>query len=108
MLDIAAGLALDGNKIFVYDSPRQRQIFVDTYVNEGQTAFINSSNGSNLAINNPTNSSTLTDEETVGDIRSNASKIFSSQLRLVTGEDYEFFIKKNPSDLLCNFFPIFL
>lgn len=91
---------INGNKIFVYESPRQRQIFVDTYVNEGQTTFINSGNGSNLTINNPTNSSTLTDEETVEDIRSNASKIFSSQLRLVTSEDYEFFIKKNLANII--------
>jgi hypothetical protein len=91
---------INGNKIFVYDSPRQRQIFVDTYTNQNETTFINTSNGSNLTINNPVNSSTLTDEETVEDIRQNASKLFSSQLRLVTGEDYEFFIKKNLANIV--------
>ena len=91
---------INGNKIFVYDSPRQRQIFVDTYTNQEETTFIDTSNGSNLTINNPVNSSTLTDEETVEDIRQNASKLFSSQLRLVTGEDYEFFIKKNLANIV--------
>ena len=91
---------INGNKLFVHDSPRQRQIFTDTYRNKEQTTFINNKTGSSLAVNNPINSSTLTDEETVADIRKNASKLFSSQLRLVTGEDYEFFIKKNLANIV--------
>ena len=31
---------INGNKIFVYDSPRQRQIFQDTYTNQNDTTFI--------------------------------------------------------------------
>ena len=86
---------INGNKLFVYDSARQRQIFNDTYQNKEQTTFLNSRSGTNLKINNPINSSTLTNAESVEQIRQNASKLFSSQLRLVTGEDYEFFVKKN-------------
>ena len=91
---------INGNKIFVYDSPRQRQIFTDTYINQNDTSFINVDNGSNLSISNPVNSTTLTTEETANQIRENASKSFSSQLRLVTGEDYEFYIKKNLSNVV--------
>jgi|TARA_R110002020_G_scaffold2196_4_gene10157 hypothetical protein len=91
---------INGNKLFVYDSPRQRQIFNDTYTNQDDTVFVNVDNGSNLTISNPVNSTTLTNEETVDQIRENASKSFSSQLRLVTGEDYEFFIKKNLSNVV--------
>ena len=91
---------INGNKIFVYDSPRQRQIFQDTYTNQNDTTFINVDNGSNLTISNPVNSTTLTTEETAEQIRENASKSFSSQLRLVTGEDYEFFINKNLANVV--------
>jgi len=91
---------INGNKIFVYDSPRQRQIFQDTYTNQNDTTFINVDNGSNLTISNPVNSTTLTTEETVEQIRQNASKSFSSQLRLVTANDYEFFINKNLSNVV--------
>ena len=57
-------------------------------------------NGSNLTLSNPVNSTTLTTEETAQQIRENASKSFSSQLRLVTGEDYEFYIKKNLANIV--------
>ena len=92
--------AINGNKLFSYDSARQRGIFNDTYNNKNETTFINNQNGASLTINNPVNSSTLTSEETVDQIRKNASKLFSSQLRLVTGEDYEFFIKKNLTNVI--------
>ena len=91
---------INGNKIFVYDSPRQRQIFNDTYTNQNDTTFLNVDNGSNLTLSNPVNSTTLTTEETAQQIRENASKSFSSQLRLVTGEDYEFYIKKNLANIV--------
>ena len=91
---------INGNKLFVYNSARQQQIFKDTYSNKSQTTFITNQTSSDLLINNPINSSTLTDEETVEDIRKNASKLFSSQLRLVTSEDYEFFVKKNLTNIV--------
>ena len=91
---------INGNKLFVYDSSRQRQIFNDTYQNKDQTTFITNRTGSDLTINNSINSSTLTDSESVANIRRNASKLFSSQLRLVTSDDYEFFIKKNLTDIV--------
>ena len=50
---------------------------------------LNTTNSSLITFNNPLNSSTLSDAETVDQIRENAPKIFSSQLRLVTESDYE-------------------
>tara|TARA_R110001583_G_scaffold57174_1_gene171674 strand:- start:1737 stop:3584 length:1848 start_codon:yes stop_codon:yes gene_type:complete len=91
---------INGNKLFAYDSARWRGIFNDTYNNKDETTFINNQNGSFLTVNNPVPSSTLTSEETVDQIRKNASKLFSSQLRLVTGEDYEFFIRKNLTNVI--------
>ena len=92
--------ALAGKKLFVYESSRQRAIFNDTYLNKDQTTFITTNNSSELTFNNPLDSSTLTDEETVQQIRENAPKVFSSQLRLVTESDYEALISKNLSHVV--------
>ena len=86
---------INGNNLFVYDSTRQRQIFIDTYANKDETSFLNTTNSSFITFNNPLNSTTLSDAETVDQIRENAPKIFSSQLRLVTEGDYESYLNKN-------------
>ena len=91
---------INGNKLFVYDSQRQRQIFNDTFANKNETTFIDNSNSSLLTINNPQNSTSLSDEETVDQIRENAPKVFASQLRLVTESDYESFIERNLSNVV--------
>ena len=91
---------INGNKLFVYDSTRQRQIFTDTYANKDETTFLNTTNSSSVIFNNPLNSSTLSDAETVDQIRENAPRIFSSQLRLVTESDYESYLTKNLANVL--------
>ena len=91
---------INGNKLFVYDSTRQREIFTDTYANKDETTFVNTTNGSSITFNNPLNSSTLSDAETVDQIRENAPKIFSSQLRLVTQGDYESYLNKNLANVI--------
>jgi hypothetical protein len=91
---------INGNNLFVYDSARQRQIFTDTYTNKDETVFLDVANGSFVTFTNPQASSTLAPEETVDQIRDNAPKIFSSQLRLVTSSDYESFIKKNLANVI--------
>ena len=45
--------AINGNKLFSYDSSRQRQIFDDTYANKDTTTFITAANNSNLTFVNP-------------------------------------------------------
>tara|TARA_R100001594_G_scaffold64058_1_gene98371 strand:+ start:559 stop:2394 length:1836 start_codon:yes stop_codon:yes gene_type:complete len=92
--------SINGNKLFVYDSPRQRAIFNDTYSNKDETTFIDITNSSFLSFNNPQQSSSLSEAETVDQIRANAPKVFSSQLRLVTESDYEGFINKNLANVV--------
>ena len=87
--------AINGNKLFTYDSTRQRNIFNDTYTNIDSTTFINTSNSSLLNFNNPSSSTPVVEEETVDQIRENAPATFNSQLRLVSTRDYEVFITKN-------------
>jgi len=91
---------INGNALFVYDSLRQRQIFNDTFANKNETIFIDGTNSSLLEVNNPQNSTSLSDEETVDEIRKNAPKAFSSQLRLVNESDYESFLEKNLANVL--------
>ena len=87
--------AINGNKLFSYDSSRWRQVFNDTYTNKDTTTYISAGNNSLLTFNNPSPSSPLTDEETVEEIKANAPRIFSAQERLVSITDYEAFIEKN-------------
>ena len=48
--------AINGNKLFVYDSSRQRSIFNDTFLNKNETNFITVANSADLTFNNPINS----------------------------------------------------
>ena len=91
---------INGNKLYVYDSVRQRQIFNDTFSNKDETSFINISNSSFITFNNSQNSTSLAEEETVEQIRLNAPKEFASQLRLVTESDYEAYVEKNLANVV--------
>ena len=91
---------INGNKLFVYDSSRQRSIFNDTFLNKDETTFITVTNGAELTFNNPVNSTTLAEAETVDQIRENAPKIFSSQMRLVTESDYAALLTKNLTNVV--------
>tara|TARA_R100000152_G_C6778967_1_gene210132 strand:+ start:559 stop:2394 length:1836 start_codon:yes stop_codon:yes gene_type:complete len=92
--------AINGNELFVYDSPRQRAIFNDTYSNKEETTYLDATNNSVVTFSNPQPSTALSDAETVEQIRQNAPKVFSSQLRLVTETDYESFINKNLANVV--------
>ncbi len=92
--------AINGDKLFVYDSSRQRKIFNDTYTNKDSTVFINTANSSLLTFNNPNNSSPVVEEETVEQIRKNAPSVFNSQLRLVSTQDYESFMNKSFNNII--------
>ena len=91
---------INGNKLFVYDSARQRALFKDIYPNKDETTFLNITNSPKITFNNPLNSSTLSTEETVEQIRQNAPKMFSSQLRLVTEKDYQSFLERNLANVI--------
>ena len=93
---------INGNKLFVYDSTRQRELFQDLYPNKNETTFLNITNSPKITFNNPLNSSALSTEETVEQIRQNAPKMFSSQLRLVTEGDYQSFLQKNLANVVAS------
>ena len=92
--------AINGDKLFVYDSSRQRKIFNDTYANKDSTTFVTTANSSLLTFNNPNNSSPVVEEETVEQIRKNAPSVFNSQLRLVSTQDYESFMNKSFNNII--------
>ena len=91
---------INGNKLFTYDSTRQRALFQDLYPNKSETTFLNITNSPKITFNNPLNSSALSTEETVEQIRQNAPKAFSSQLRLVTEKDYQSFLERNLANVI--------
>jgi hypothetical protein len=90
--------AINGSKFNIFTSPTFESIVADIYTNE--TTFVTVNNSSNVLATNLNDSTPITYEETVEEIRTNAPKIFSLQNRLVTSQDYEFFISKNFSGVV--------
>jgi hypothetical protein len=90
--------AFDNGSFNVFTSPIFNEICDQIYTDEenfvtpAQLKFINVSNSSN--------SSNPTDMEDVDSIKSNATKLFSTQNRLVTLQDYENYINKNYSNVV--------
>lgn len=91
--------AINGNKLFIYNSQKFNEIYNDTNSNS-LTTTINETNNSLLTFNNPSNSTLLQDAETVDQIRENSPTFLSSQLRLVTENDYEKFLLKSIPNIL--------
>jgi hypothetical protein len=91
--------ALNSTKVATFNSLRFAEIYSDVTVNTlGEKLTPDT-----LQYIQPQNehpSTFYSDEESVDDIRKNASKNFRSQYRLVTTNDYESFIKTNYSNLL--------
>jgi len=86
--------AINGNKLFNFNSSRFTQIYND--VNADNTSSnIDLTNNSLLTFSNELKSTPIGDAETVEDMRKNVPLAVSSQLRLVTLQDYESFIAKN-------------
>jgi hypothetical protein len=94
--------AINGNKLFVYNNQTFNDIYY--YLHDGDnvstSTIINESNTSFLTFNNPSNSTVLQDAETVDQIRENSPTFLSSQLRLVTENDYEKFLIKSIPNIL--------
>jgi hypothetical protein len=86
--------SINGNKLFNFNSSRFTQIYVD--INADNTSSnIDLTNNSLLTFTNELKSTPIGDAETVEDMRKNVPLAVSSQLRLVTLQDYESFISKN-------------
>lgn len=90
--------ALNGKKIFQYNTSRFSQIYDD--INIDASNIVDNSTSALLTFNNTANSTTPSDEEGVEDIRENSSLFLSNQIRLVTTEDYEAYYKKTLPSVL--------
>jgi hypothetical protein len=86
--------AVDGNKLFLYNNSTFSQIYNDVR-DVGAGTIIDQAYSTFLSFSNPTNSTLIQDAESIESIRSNTPVFLSSQLRLVTEEDYERFFKKS-------------
>lgn len=84
--------AINGNKLFNYTTTLFEQIYSDTVIPDA--TLITNDNSANIAFNNPTNSTFISNAESVDQIRSNVPKFVSSNLRLVTASDYTSFFNK--------------
>jgi hypothetical protein len=82
----------------LYNSIQFTKILSDTGIDSGN--YLNSNGCLNVKISNDFPSTSYSPEETVDDIRKNAPQNFKSQNRLVTGLDYEIFIKSNYKNLI--------
>jgi len=85
--------AINGSRFNIFTSPTFESIARDIYTSE--TTFVTINNSNDILATNLNDSTPVTYEETVEEIRKNAPKIFSLQNRLVTSLDYEYFISKN-------------
>ncbi len=89
---------LDGNQINFFTTPQFETINKDIY--DETFTFLPSENFSDLNFSNDVNSTNSREKETVDEIRTNSIKLFQSQDRLVTTNDYKFFINKNFSSIV--------
>ena len=85
--------AFTGNTFTLYGSEAFGEI-KDIIFDSDQT-LITADQLDNLRLNNPTASSPTKKAETVADIRTSAPKVFASQNRLVTKDDYRYQINRN-------------
>lgn len=89
---------LQNGKFVLYNSPTFSEIASNIYnssinrVLPAQLPYI--------LINNTNSSSPVGEAETVDEIRQNAPKIFSMQNRLVTRQDYEYFIQRSFNNIV--------
>lgn len=91
--------AINGNKLFIYNNQKFNEIYSGIN-SDNVTTAINETNNFLLTFNNPSNSTVLQDAETVDQIRENSPTFLSSQLRLVTENDYEKFLLKSVPNIL--------
>jgi len=89
---------INGNKIFLFNSNRFNQIYDDITISN--TSQITSDQSPFLIFKNPANSTLMRGAEGVDQIRENSPVFLSSQLRLVTENDYEKFLLKSIPNVL--------
>ena len=85
--------AISTNGIFIYNTPIFNSIYNDIK-QPNEATLLNSSLASSIRFNNPSNSTNITAGEDVSDIKKNTPRFVSSNLRLVTPDDYTFFLER--------------
>ncbi len=91
--------AIDGKKLFAYASRQFDEIYGQTSTSTSSEIIVGATSGS-LTFRNTSNSTAPQEAETVDQIRNNAPFLISAQLRLVTEQDYEVFIKKTIPNII--------
>jgi hypothetical protein len=90
---------LNGNQLNIFTTPTFEQISDDIYDNANLT-FLSPQNAQLISFTNLNGSTNPKQKEDVDSIRVNSKKIFQSQNRLVTIDDYISFINKNFSNII--------
>jgi len=86
--------AINGNKLFNYSTTQFNLIYDDiSTLDEG--SIINLTRSAFLTFSNTSNSTIISEPETVDQIRENVPKYLGAQLKLTTEDDYETFLLKN-------------
>ena len=91
--------SINGNKLFNLNTSRFTEIYNDTS-NIESSSIINLVNNSYLTFTNTTNSTAISDAETVEQIKNNVPRYLNTQLKLTTESDYDVFLSKNLSNVL--------
>ncbi len=89
---------LNGNNLNIFTTPQFENISKDIY--DDTVTFINPQQLQNLSFTNDNGSSQPKEKETVDEIRINSKKLFQTQNRLVTQDDYISFVNKNFSNII--------
>lgn len=97
MKGVIAKSAINGNKLFNYNSNRFTQIYTDTNT---ATNIIDSTNNSFLYFTNSDNSTAISDAETVEQIKNNVPRYLNSYIKLVTEDDYDTFLNKEIPNII--------
>jgi len=90
--------SINGKKIFTYNSQKYLSIYNDVYGNETNDIDIN--NSASLTFKNRTQSTAISDAETVEDIRKNVPILNNSNIRLVSESDYDTYVMKEYPNIL--------
>lgn len=85
--------SLGGRKIFTYSTNEYEQIFADVY-SDISSSVITSTNSSALFIDNPVESSPISEQESVEQIKANVPLFVASNLKLTTNSDYTYYLNK--------------
>lgn len=94
---IISANAINGNKLFTYSTSLFETIYGDTGSADG--TLVTNTISSNITFNNPTDSTFISNSESVDEIRAGVPKFVSSNQRLVTAADFTAFFEKELSNI---------